>query len=84
MYGHYAMAIGLLSSASALPFAVHGSFLLPAMVAVLVTVFIAMAVANSVRRRRAAALYATVESAKSPGLPRLRNRVRIHSGDAAW
>ncbi len=52
MYGHHPMAVGLLSSTSILPFAVHGSFLLPAMSAFLVTVFIAMAVGKSLRRRR--------------------------------
>jgi hypothetical protein len=53
MYGHHPIAIGLLSSSSVLPFTVHGSFLLPAMSAVLVTVFFGMAVVKSLRRQRA-------------------------------
>ena len=52
MYGHNPMAVGLLASSSALPFALHGTFLLPAMSAVLVTVFIGMAAVKSIRRRR--------------------------------
>jgi hypothetical protein len=52
MYGHHPMAVGLLASSSALPFALHGTFLLPAMSAVLVTMFIGMAAVKSIHRRR--------------------------------
>jgi hypothetical protein len=46
------MAVGLLASSSALPFALHGTFLLPAMSAVLVMAFIGMAAVKSIRRWR--------------------------------
>jgi hypothetical protein len=52
MYGHHPMAVGLLAGSTALPFAVHGTFLLPAMCALLVTVFIGMAAVKSIRLRR--------------------------------
>jgi hypothetical protein len=46
------MAVGLLAGSSALPFAVHGTLLLPAMSALLVAVFIGMAAVKSIRLRR--------------------------------